>query len=227
MTTAVEAQHIPSYMRSVPGSVNVHVAKFPAPSKKELSLDSPQKVASSIINAFNAAISKQEYSTIAALFTENGYWRDHLALSWQFRTVQGHGPILEFLNKCAGSKDGIRLQKISVDVSSEVRSPKAAPIDDSGEVLGVQFFITLETSLGTGQGLVRLAEVSDGQWRIFNLYTRIQELKGFEETINGRRPKGVEHGGQPGRKNWAERRAAAADFRDGNEPTVLIIGTFW
>lgn len=227
MTAAIESQHVPSYMRPVPGSVNVPVARFPTPPKLNASIDNPQQVASTFLEAFNDAITKQNYAALASLFIEDGYWRDHLALSWKFRTVQGRASILDFLTQCAGSNNGFRLKKVTVDQSSELRSPKATPIDDAGQVLGIQFFITFETTLGTGQGIARLVDVGDGQWKLFTFYIRLEELKGHEEATNQRRSKGVEHGGKPGRKNWAERRALSAEFQDGDEPAVLILGKLY
>lgn len=219
---AAAAIDVPSYMRTVPGSINIPVAKFPAPSKTPASSD-PQEVASALVENINQAVQKHDYPALARLFTDDGYWRDHLALSWVFRTVQGPSAILDFLKSAAGSKDGFRLKSISIDNSSAVRSPKTIPIDGLATVFGVQFFFKIETALGTGQGLARAVE-HNGEWKIFTLYTRLQEFKGYEESINEHRPKGVEHGGKPGRKNWAQRRAAAANFEDGSEPAVLIIG---
>ncbi|KAH7232053.1 hypothetical protein FSOLCH5_008726 [Fusarium solani] len=219
---AAAAIDVPSYMRTVPGSINIPVAKFPAPSKTPASSD-PQEVAAALVENINQAVQKHDYPALARLFTDDGYWRDHLALSWVFRTVQGPSAILDFLKSAAGSKDGFRLKSISIDNNSAVRSPKTIPIDGPATVFGVQFFFTIETALGTGQGLARAVE-HNGEWKIFTLYTRLQEFKGYEESINEHRPKGVEHGGKPGRKNWAQRRAAAANFEDGSEPAVLIIG---
>ncbi|SCO87559.1 probable flavin-containing monooxygenase [Fusarium oxysporum] len=192
MTTTVEAQPVaePSSMRSVPGTLNVPVAKFPPPSRKDLSVDA-EEVASSIVEAFNSAVSKNDLSAVSSLFAQD---------------------------------DGFRLKSIAIDRTSEFRSPKAMHIDDLDQVLGVQFFFTLETKIGTGQGLARLTEVGDGQWKFFTFYTSLGELKGHEELINERRPKGVEHGGQVGRKNWAERREMASEFQNGADPTVVVIG---
>ncbi|KAM5342171.1 hypothetical protein ACJ41O_015202 [Fusarium nematophilum] len=220
---AVNAQPpVPSYMRTVPGSINIPVAKFPAASKIPASSD-PQEAATAVVEAFNRLLQKNDYAGLARLFTDDGYWRDHLALSWVFRTVQGPSAILDYLSNCATSKDGFRLKKIAIDSTSDVRAPKVVPIDGSATVHGVQFFFTVDTAIGTGQGIGRLVE-DNGQWKIFTLYTRLQELKGHEEGIYERRPRGVEHGGKPGRKNWADRRALASDFQDGDEPVVLIIG---
>ncbi|KAJ4252809.1 hypothetical protein NW762_010715 [Fusarium torreyae] len=219
---ALVAQTLPSRMWTVPGSTNIPLAKFPSASKPPASSD-PQEAAETLVGLVNQALQKKDYPALARLFTDDGFWRDHLALSWSFRTVQGPNNVLDFLKSCSGSKDGFRLNKIAVDKTSPVRAPKIVSIDGKGDVQGVQFFFTLETVLGTGQGLARLVE-DNGEWKIFTFYTRIQELKNYEEAINENRPQGVEHGGKPGRKNWAQRRATASEFADGKEPAVLIIG---
>ncbi|KAM0242115.1 hypothetical protein ACHAP5_007352 [Fusarium lateritium] len=220
----VIAETIPrtSRMWAVPGSTNIALAKFPSASKTKSS-SNPQEIATAVVTAVNKALQSRDYPALAQLFADDGFWRDHLALTWSFRTVQGPSNVLDFLKSCAQSKDGFRLSRIDVDTTNSTRAPQIVDIDGKGEVQGVQFFFTLETVLGKGQGLARLVEVN-GQWKIFTLYTRIQDFKGHEEDVNGNRPRGVEHGGKPGRKNWAQRRAAAADFADGDDPAVLIVG---
>ncbi|RGP74740.1 putative flavin-containing monooxygenase [Fusarium sporotrichioides] len=216
-------QSIPRTSRAwaVPGSTNIIPAKFPSASPKPTSSD-PQEIATSVVNAFNKALQSKDYPALSQLFTEDGFWRDHLALTWSFRTVQGPNNVLDFLKKCSQSKDGFRLAKIDIDATSSVRKPQAIPVDGKGEVQGIQFFFKLETVLGTGLGLARLVEIN-GQWKIFTFYTRIHDLKGHEETVNEHRPRGVEHGGMPGRKNWAQRRAETAEFTQ-DDPAVLIVG---
>lgn len=224
MATADVQTATPSHLRTVttvPGSVNIHVAKFPPATKPATAIE-PAKVASALVDTFNQALEKNDFAILSHLFTENGYWRDHLAVTWVFRTVQNPPAILDYLQASARSRDGFRLKKIAVDDSSAVKAPKLGPIDPAGEVPGVQFFITLETVIGRGRGLIKLVE-EGGEWKIFTLYTRLEELKGHEEAINERRGQGVQHGGRPGRKNWAERRQADADFTS-TEPSVLVVG---
>ena len=223
VSITADVQAIPSHMRSVPGSVNIPVAKFPPTSNKTDAAIDAQKVATAFVDAFNEGLKNKDFKAIAGLFVEDGFWRDHLALSWLFRTVHRPKAIQDYLQDCAGSRDGFRLKSISVDSSTPTRTPRAAPLDGAGNVTGVLVIVGLDTAIGTGQGVARLVE-DGGQWKIFTLYTRLLELKGHEEVINGRRPKGVEHGGKPGRKNWAQRRAEAADFNDGTEPAVLVVG---
>jgi hypothetical protein len=220
---AATTETVPSHIRCVPGSVNIPVARFPATSPKVAEQDAT-KVATNFTETFNNALSKGDYAVISKFFGEDGFWRDHLAISWNFRTVRGPKDVLTFLQESADSKDGFRLKSIAVDESSSTRAPQVAPVDGgTAGVNGVQFFFTLETAIGSGIGFVRLVE-DGGAWKVFTLYTSLRELKGHEEIINHRRGHGVQHGGKPGRKNWAERRAAAANYEDGAEPSVLIIG---
>ena len=194
MTAAVD---IPSHMRPVPGSVNIAAAKFPQ-SVKPTQSTQPSEIAANFVSSFNSALQRKNLLDVSLLFLECGFWRDHLALTWQLRTLQGPARIYDFLKGAATSKDGFRIKKIEIDASNVVRAPKIAPVDADGEVMGVQFFLTIDTAIGTGLGLVRLVEEA-GNWKIFTLYTRLEELKGHEEAIYNRRPRGVEHGGKPGR----------------------------
>ncbi|KAF4122846.1 Flavin-binding monooxygenase-like [Geosmithia morbida] len=213
---------IPSHQRPVPGSVNIPMAKYPVAKSPAADTDATQ-VASDLVSAFNAALEKNDADALSSLFADNAYWRDHLAVTWAFRTLSTPPTIKEFLQAASKSRDGLRLKRIAVDGSSDVGAPAVASIDDRGDVKGVRFFLSVETVIGSGRGLVNLVQ-QDGKWNIFTLYTRLEELKGHEESINARRPVGVQHGGRPGRKNWAERRHAEKEFTSDNEPAVLIIG---
>ncbi|PKS07410.1 hypothetical protein jhhlp_006013 [Lomentospora prolificans] len=213
---------VPSRLRTVPGSVNIPVAKFPTTPNKTAPAD-VSKIAADLVSSFNEAVESGDYQAIADLFVENGFWRDHFALTWNFRTVNGPSNIASFLKEAAKSRDGFRLKKIEIDNSSKTRAPTFTAIDGPGETFGIQTFLNVDTAIGKGRGITRFVEVG-GKWKIFTLYTSLRELNGHEEGTYHNRPAGVEHGGKPGRKNWAERRAAAADFDDGSEPAVFILG---
>lgn len=216
------AAAIPSHMRPVPGSINIVPATFPSPVKPAKSTR-PSEIAANFVTTFNDALKRKAIFNLSRLFLDNGFWRDHLALTWELRTLQGPSRIYDFLNAAAKSRDRFRLDKIAVDESNLVRAPKFAPVDADGEVIGVQFFLAIDTVHGTGRGLVRLVEEA-GNWKVFTLYTILEELKGHEQDIFKRRPVGAEHGGKPGRNNWADKRAASLEYADGSEPAVLVIG---
>lgn len=221
MATPVIQKSVPSHLRTVPGSVNIRAARLPTPSK--VAIFDPEHVASNLVDVFNLALGQHSYRKVASLFGDNGFWRDHLALSWQLRTVHGHEAILKFMEKCSESRDGMRLRRILLDRSSAVRAPKVCVLDGAGEVQGIQFFFQADTVHGSAVGIARLA-MQDDVWKIFTFFTGLQELKGHEELLRHRRPKGAEHGGNPDRKNWAEKRLDAAAYNDNREPTVIIIG---
>ncbi|KPM35819.1 hypothetical protein AK830_g10756 [Neonectria ditissima] len=220
--TAVSSQSVPSHMRSVPGSVNIKKAVFPRPPKA--TIGDPGAIATQVVENANRALDKQDPKALSALFTEDGFWRDHLALSWTFRTVQGRNGIEEFLQGFASSKSGLQLKSIAIDTSSAFRKPQMSFLDAEKESACLRVCFTLKTAVGTGEGVARLVEVGPDDWKIYTLYTALQELDGHEENIFDRRPRGVEHGGKPGRKNWADRRSSEMECEDGNEPLVLILG---
>lgn len=205
---------IPSSERPELGSVNIPIGRYPASSTNK-TVDA-NEAADDIISQFNDAVSKNDNTAIAGLFLDDlSYWRDHLALTWDLRTSKGQDAIKRYLDS---SK--VQLTSIGVDRSSAVRAPKFGPIDGWGDVHGISFFIRFETTIGRGEGVVSLAE-ENSTWKIFTLYTLLSELKGHEEPIGHRRPRGVKHGGDPDRKNWKERREAEQQRTD---PTVLILG---
>lgn len=210
----------PPTMHSLPGSVNIPLARFPPPS--DVGDVNAWHEAKAVVERLNSSLSDSTFKSTASLFAKDGHWRDHLMLSWNFRTVQGPAQIASFLQVCAESKDGLRLQRVAIDESPS-RLPATAPLDGTGKVVGIQAFLRIETVRGKGDGLIRLAH-EDGEWKIFTIYTSLRGLKGYEESTSHNRPRGVNHGGQPGRKNWADRRLLARNYEDGTEPQVLIVG---
>lgn len=210
--------------RVEPGSVNIPIGKFPSTTSPDPS-SSPTaaEIASKLVVDFNQALTNKDPAAISQLFFENGYWRDHLALSWDFHTLAGQEKISQFL-----SANGIRLTKVEIDSSTAIRTPHFGPIDGGlGQANGVEFFIKFTSDVGSGEGVARVAEEpsSRGQWIFFLLSTTLLELTGHERRINHLRPKGVEHGDDPNRQNWKDRRAAELNFEN-TQPQVIIVGTY-
>lgn len=204
------------------GSVNLPLVEYPANSS---SLD-PQQTAEAAIKRFNEALDKKDYDGLSNQFLANGYWRDHLALTWEFHTTHTPAKIAEFLKNAATTKDGFRILKLTIDESVPSRNPALVKVDGNGTIDVVQFYFTFDGVVGTGEGLARVA-VDGTDFKIYTLYTLLTSLKGYEEPLYGRRPAGVEHGQHPGRKNWLERRTDSINFEDGTEPAVLIVGVFF
>ncbi|PMD13504.1 dimethylaniline monooxygenase (N-oxide forming) [Hyaloscypha hepaticicola] len=207
-------QAIPSYQRVEPGSVNIPVEDLTKiQTAKPTDIDNATE---EWVSSFNKAIQSSDLAGLTDLFLPNAFWRDHLCLTWDFHTIKGTDKIHEFL------KQGCRLKNIAVDRSSDFRKPVVTGFDGQGKVQGVQTFLTTESDVGRGMGVARLVE-TEGKLKAFTLFTSMRELKGHEEATFGRRPEGVSHGEQPGRKNWQERRIADENYED-SEPAVLILG---
>jgi putative flavoprotein involved in K+ transport len=97
---------------------------------------------------------------------------------------------------------------------------EACPSPAVGECIFA--FFRFETKLGRGRGIVNLTptDKSGEHWKAFTIYTCLQELKGYEERVHDRRPRGVEKGET---KNWLDQRKETETMENG-EPTVVVIG---
>ncbi|PFH62877.1 hypothetical protein XA68_11433 [Ophiocordyceps unilateralis] len=204
-----------------PGPVCLPLVKFPSATPPGTVRSEHE--ATRVLEKLNRALSQADYRAASKLFTQDGFWRDHLALSWRFRTVRGREDIDKFLEECAKSRDGFRIRTLILDSGSPSRQPKVAPIDAEGDVIGIHAFFQFETVVGSGEGFMRLV-LQDGQWAIFTLYTSLGQLRGWEELTFDRRPTGVDHGGLPGRMNWSEKRLLQDEIGADNDVSVLILG---
>ncbi|KAK7736128.1 hypothetical protein SLS53_007155 [Cytospora paraplurivora] len=210
----------PSSQRCEPGSVNVPVAKWP-----KSAVDGPVDIlgtANKLVYTFNSylakASSREAAEGVASLFLDGDcYWRDHLALAWDLRTLKGKGEIASFL------QGNSNLTHVSLDTSSEWRKPRFASFNIEQTSRGILLYISISTRVGTGHGVARLVEDGKGSWKIWTFFTTLEELRGFEEPIGPRRTTGAHHGAHKGRKNWTDRRNEEVSFVD-HEPDVLIIG---
>lgn len=209
---------IPSRDRVEPGSHNIPLGQFPATCTTTPS--DPDSIAKTVITQLNNALTKpSEPNALKSLFIENSYWRDHLVLSWDFRTLKGPASISSYIQ--SGSASVV----FEIDRSSPLRAPHNGPIDALGEVHGIEFFVKVTTELGTGNGVVRLAQEGE-EWKLFTIFTSLVELQGKKEGLGFHRPAGVQHGEQQGRKNWEDRRKAASAYEGGIQPSVLIVGMY-
>ncbi|RAH64156.1 flavin-containing monooxygenase [Aspergillus aculeatinus CBS 121060] len=205
--TAASAQYLP-------GSVDIPVGQFP-PTLTSTDVD-PEAIASQLVDTINTALSKGDIEAISSLFLEDGYWRDHLCLTWDYRTAKGPERIQALL------KSAQLPTKIEVDRSTALRTPHVGAIDAFGDAQGVEFFIKVSSPVISGTGVVRVAEVKS-EWKIFTFFTSLRDLVGHEERVGHRRPLGAQHGATKDRRNWQDRRNAERNL-EGEPPAVLIIG---
>lgn len=215
-TRLLDQSSLPSRDRVEPGSYNIPLGEFPTTNSS--TPGDPDRIATALVDKLNGSLASRDGRALSELFIENSYWRDHLCFSWDYRTLKGRDGIAKYVT---GSSSSV---KVEIVRSSALKAPHAGPIDAYGEIHGIELFIKITSDVGSGQGVVRLAQ--DGNdWKFFTVFTSLVELTGHEESVNSHRPVGVQHGEQQGRKNWHDRRVADSNYEN-KEPAVLIVGTY-
>src|ERR1700742_3366086 len=143
------------------------------------------------LERFDAALQAGDAAAAADLFATDSYWRDLVAFTWNIRTVEGREGVADMLRSTLA-----RVRPAGWRVTEE--PTEADGVTDA--------WIAFETEVGRGSGHLRLI---DG--RAWTLLTALDELKGHEEGLGARRPKGVHHGADPDRVSWLEERQREAE----------------
>jgi hypothetical protein len=206
----------------ISGAHDLPNISFPKPVESSHLPGNPSEIVSEWTSSFNDIL-KDGKTDVAEVFLKESYWRDLLCLTWNFHTIAGSEQISSFIS---GLPKKWRLKSINADTSSDFRKPKIAALDYPGSHKCIQSFLTLETDVGNGSGLVRLLPDENGKWKCYTLFTVLEELKGYEENIYTRRPKGVDYKSRSDRSNWKDDRIREENLETGDEPVVLIIGMF-
>ena len=89
----------------------------------------------------------------------------------------------------------------------------------------IEAIFCFETKTGRGSGVLRLVPTPGNpeNFASWVLLTTLDEIKGHEEQIGARRPRGEEWSGGFGSENWMDIRARQAAYAD-REPAVVVIG---
>lgn len=133
---------------------------------------SPVLVASEWLQSFTSAIGSNDTKKLGALFLQDAFWKDILALSWDYRSIQGVSRILPFVETCA-PKNGLTISSIAED---PYRSPKLLKLFP--DLSWIQFGFALETNIGKGNGFARLVPTSSGEWKAYTVFTSLETLAG-------------------------------------------------
>ena len=157
------------------------------------------------LDKFDSALSAGNAKSVAALFEEEGFWRDLVSFTWNIKTMEGASQIESMVSAC----------------HKHVKPTNWVIDEDPTEADGItEAWLNFETAVGRGRGHVRLR---DG--KAFTLLTTMVELKGHEEPKGPARALGVEHGAETNRRNWLEKRQEEIEKLGSDEqPYCLIIG---
>lgn len=157
------------------------------------------------LSEFEDALTSSDVDRAAALFAEECYWRDLVSFTWNIKTVEGRAGIADLLRETLEST-GPRYFAVI-----------AEPTEAGGVI---EAWLSFETAVGRGTAHLRLV---DGH--AWTLLTTLDELRGHEEPLSERRPKGAEHGASPDRVTWREsQEAEARELGYTRQPEVVIVG---
>lgn len=160
-------------------------------------------IANEWFRAFAPLVECGDTTGILDLLTEDSFWRDALALTWDLRTFEGPAKIKRFLD------DRLEGAKLS---NFKLGDPNLA--DKSPVAVWVQSSFTFNVGdYGLGTGVLRLAPTSTGEWKGYAIYTSLSGLKDHPEQLGER----GNHG------KWLEQGRCEAEFAD-KEPHVLVVG---
>ncbi|KAF9780086.1 FAD/NAD(P)-binding domain-containing protein [Thelephora terrestris] len=144
---------------------------------------------------------------IVDLLVDDSFWRDVLAMSWDFRTFRGPTSIKTFLDH---RLDVAKLSNLKLEKSSLVQFPPA--------IGWIQGIFTFEVGdYGLGSGVFRLILTPDGRWKAYTVYTSLTGLKHYPEKAGKLRNQLPNHG------KWLEQRQREVEFVDA-EPYVVVVG---
>jgi cation diffusion facilitator CzcD-associated flavoprotein CzcO len=166
---------------------------------------------------FENALAGPDADQLKALFHPESYWRDVLALSWTIQTLNGAEAILKELpaHACRAAPSGFAID------------PDRAPprwVTRAGTHT-IEAIFKFETAEGRGSGIIRLIPDADDGNRLkaWTLLTALDELKGFEEPLGSRRPRGQTYSRDFRGPNWLDQRKVSVDY-DARDPDVLVVG---
>lgn len=146
------------------------------------SVPTPSTIAQSWLDQLGTRLATGSPEAVTSLFQPDGWWRDHLCLSWDFHANEGVEAIKSFL----ATQDRITkrgLNSFVVDAGSPLGGPTCQDVPGQPGVQSVEatFRFQIRDPAARGRGFVRLLPGSDGEWKAFLFYTALTDLEGYEE----------------------------------------------
>jgi hypothetical protein len=111
------------------------------------SINAPQ-IVTKWLSAIETTLRDKKYTEIEKLFLEDSWWRDTLALSWDFRCPHGLTAIIEYLEA------NVSINGLYNLAASDHR--KMGPsLKEQGPMAWVQSAFRFETKVGRGRGVLK------------------------------------------------------------------------
>ncbi|PPR06695.1 hypothetical protein CVT24_013028 [Panaeolus cyanescens] len=183
-----------------------HSASFISPTVLTTSV--AQGIAEAWFYLFSKAAEDGNTAAMLDLFLDEGWWRDMLAFTWDFRTFYKKTKIEAFL------QSRLRL----TGPSSFVLTHNSVSVDRGGpDLLCISLGFTFQTAAGHASSITRLMPTPSGEWKAHTVYTNLEGLSGYPEKTGSLRSFEPSHG------KWESKRRNEREFGD-RSPQVLIIG---
>jgi cation diffusion facilitator CzcD-associated flavoprotein CzcO len=172
---------------------------------------------------FADAVNRRHPAGVSSLFLADGWWRDLLSMTWDFRTLHGEDAIEELIDRLPDE------QRYTVLRRSHASLPRLLAEDPHAEEPDpetIQAIVDFETNQGAGRGLLRLRRGQGNAWKAWTFFTGLQTIHGREQARGALRPVKVPEPatlpeGSDG--NWLDWRRRTREFSDA-QPQVLIVG---
>lgn len=151
------------------------------------------------------------------LFAQDGWWRDILAFTWDYRSLHGFDAMVSALEQPVLEAKVVELQLMQ-DRPVELL-PAWGGVADM-----VKFAFTFATRLGTCRGMVKLIK-EDGAWRARTVLTEMLSINGHEErtTTAAKIADTKYRRAQRGRALVSQENVRRTEFMD-EDPVALVIG---
>ncbi len=167
--------------------------------------DDATRQAAAWLSTFGASLEAKDSKAAAALFVEDGFWRDFLAFTWNIITLEGRTAIQAMLDNMLArvGPTGLAVEGTATETDGVI-----------------QCFFTFTTGVSRGKGILRL---KGGQcWTVL---TTMQELIGFEEPLGHRRDEGILLGAHKNRSSWLDAKSRdEQELGSTRQPYCLIVG---
>ncbi len=164
---------------------------------------------------FGAALQSQDAGAAAALFLDDGLWRDVVAFTWNLQTQFGRGEIEATLRETLR-----RTKPANFHIPAKRTPPRW--VSRAGNQT-IEAIFEFDTAFGHGNGVVRLVPDPDGpsRYRAWTMVTTLQELRGHEEAY--KIPVAESGTREFGGDNWADRLRQQRAYAD-RDPAVIVVG---
>jgi len=180
-----------------------------------LSAGERRRIAERWLADFSDALMARDTERASNMMHADGYWRDLLTYSWDFKTRHGAAAVRCWL---AGAGDRVQLRGCHVE-----SEPFVGAVGEHKPTL--EFFFRFDTAIAQCRGFVRLVRDPEGSGapRALTILTSMRELSAFPEATGRNRPRADLRIESHSKENWLDRRQAAREFRE-SDPDVVVIG---